>query len=218
MFTGRSVMRLAAAAVVAAMIGACAAGAGEPDDEGFVPLFNGKDLAGWKTTGNWTVQQDAVLALKPRPGERGWQRYGAYLWAEKPYGDFVLDLEYKIPKGGNSGVFVRVEDLKSPVSNGIEVQILDSHGKKEPLGQHDCGGVIGTVGPSRNMSKPAGQWNRMIVTCKGSQMQVALNGRQIIDLKLDTSAMKNRPLTGYVGLQDHGQPIWFRNIKIKQLD
>lgn len=202
--------------LLAAVLPAHAARAAE--DEGFVPLLNGKDLTGWKTKGNWVVEPEGVVALKPRPGERGWQRYDAYLWTEKPYADFVLDLEYKIPKGGNSGVFVRVRDLKSPVATGIEIQILDSHGKKEPLGAHDCGGVIGTVGPSKNMSKPAGQWNRMIVTCKKSLMQVKLNGQQIIDLKLDQSAMKDRPLTGYVGLQDHGQPIRFRNIRLKQLD
>jgi hypothetical protein len=95
--------------------------------------------------------------------------------------------------------------------------VLDSHGKTGRLGAHDCGGIIGTVGPSKNASKPAEQWNRMIVTCRGTRMQVSLNGEQIIDLQLDKSAMRNRPLTGYVGLQDHGQPIWFRNIRLREL-
>ena len=92
------------------------------------------------------------------------------------------------------------------------------HGKKGKLGPHDCGGVIMTVGPSKNMAKPAGEWNRMIVTCKGTHMQVELNGEKIIDLQLDKSAVRNRPLKGYLGLQDHGQPLWFRNIKIKELE
>jgi len=205
-----------AATLLVALIAACTA-ATAADDQGFVPLFNGKDLAGLVTKGNWIVEQQGVVALKPRPGERGWQRYDAYLWAEKQYGDFILDLEYKSPQGGNSGVFVRVGDADNPVSTGIEIQILDSHDKQGQLGAHDCGGVVGTAGPSKNMSKPAGEWNRMVVTCQGSRMQVALNGEQIIDLKLDESAAKNRPLTGHVGLQDHGQPIEFRNIKIKEL-
>ena len=115
-------------------------------------------------------------------------------------------------------MFVRVKDPASPVGSGIEVQILDSHGKPEPLGPHDCGGVIGSVGPKKNMALLAGQWNRIIVTCKGTRMQVELNGEGIIDLELDKSAVKNRPLSGYVGLQDHGQPIEFRNIRIKELD
>lgn len=206
---------LALGAFVVAAIGHSFANA---DDDGFVKLYNGKDLSGWQTSGNWLPQEDGTLKIEPRPGEKGWQRYDAYLWTKKPYGDFVFDVEYKHPKGGNSGVFVRVKDPKNPVNTGIEVQILDSYGKKEPLGHHDCGGVIRTVGPSKNMAKPAGEWNRMIVTCRKSHMKVELNGEQIIDLQLDESAMKDRPLEGYVGLQDHGLPMWFRNIRIKTLD
>ncbi len=187
-------------------------------DDGFVALYNGKDLTNFETEGNWIPEDDGVLSLQPRPGEKGWTRYGSYLWADKQYGDFIFDVEYKHPKGGNSGVFVRVKDPKNPVNTGIEVQILDSHGKKGKLGHHDCGGVIRTTGPSKNMAKPAGEWNRMIVTCKGSHMKVELNGEQIIDLDLADSAVKDRPLKGYVGLQDHGQLIWFRNIRIKPLD
>ncbi|MHC4175932.1 MAG: family 16 glycoside hydrolase [Planctomycetota bacterium] len=217
MSVNRSLTIVALASLVVVPIGAGTAAAAKPKDRGFVSLFNGKDLTGWNTKGNWIVEEGGVVTLKPRPGERGWQRYDAYLWAEKKYGDFILDLEYKIPKGGNSGVFVRVADLKEPVSKGIEVQILDSHGKKRKLGAHDCGGVISAVGPSKNTSKPAGQWNRMVVTCRGNRLLVELNGEQIVNLRLDTSAVKDRPPVGYVGLQDHGQPLSFRNVKIKEL-
>ncbi|NQT38211.1 MAG: DUF1080 domain-containing protein [Planctomycetes bacterium] len=215
MFGNRTVLLAALCFVVFGAVGT--ASAAEPDAQGFVSLFNGKDLTGLKTTGNWVVEEPGVVSLKPRPGERGWQRYGAYLWAPKKYTDFVLDLEYKIPPGGNSGVYVRVGEMTNPVGNGIEVQILDSHDKAGKLGPHDCGGIVSAVGPSKNMSKPAGQWNRMVVTCKGTRLQVELNGEQIIDLALDTSAVKSRPLSGYVGLQDHGQPLSFRNIRIKEL-
>jgi len=126
------------------------------EKEGFKPLFNGKNLDGWTTKGNWFVE-DGILRLQPRPGEKGWQRYDAYLWADKQYGDFVLDLEFKIQKGGNSGAFIRVKDRKNPVATGIEVQILDTHGKKN-VGPHDCGGVIGTVGPSKNMANRPRTW------------------------------------------------------------
>lgn len=180
-------------------------------------MFNGEDLSGWTTEGNWLVEEDGVLAIKPRPGETGWQRYDAYLWTEKKYDDFVLDLEYKHPKGGNSGVFVRVKDRTDPVDTGIEVQILDSYGK-EKLTAHDLGGVIGTQAPSQNMAKPAGEWNRMIVTCDENRMKVTLNGEQIIDLDLSDSAVSDRPMSGYIGLQDHGLPLWFRNIRIKELE
>jgi len=184
-------------------------------DDGFRPLFNGKNLDGWKTEGNWKVEKDGVIGLQPRDGEKGWTRYGSYLWTDKMYDDYVLDLEYKHVKGGNSGVFVRTGELKNPVDTGIEVQILDSHGNKGKLTHHDCGGVIRTIGPSKNMARPAGEWNRMIVTCKGHNLKVSLNGEQIVDISLDKTPMKDRPLTGYIGIQDHGEPFWVRNIRIK---
>ena len=184
--------------------------------DAFAPMFDGETLAGWKTTGNWVVEEDGVVALHPRPGEEGWQRYGAYLMTARKYKDFVLDLEFKIGKGGNSGVFLRVDDAMSPVATGIEVQILDTYGLENP-GHHDCGGVIGTVAPCKNMAKPAGEWNHYAITCQGNQLTVALNGEEIIDLELDQSAMKDKPAEGYIGFQDEAKPVWYRNVRIKEL-
>jgi hypothetical protein len=185
----------------------------------FKSLYNGKDLTGWKTTGNWLVQKDRSLLIQPREGEKGWQRYDAYLWSEKKYKDFVLDVEYAYPPGGNSGVYFRVGDLKDPVRKGIEAQILDSSKKAGPLTRHDHGGIIGTAAASKNMSRPPHEWNRMVVTCVGSHLQVELNGEQIIDTQLDEGAMKDRPLEGYIGFQDHGEPnnIRFRDIRIREI-
>ena len=205
-----------AVAAAASLMGGSALAGQAADDDGFVTLFNGKDLTGWETNGNWLVEEGGVLAIKPRPGERGWGRFKAYLWAEKAYGDFVLDLEFKIPKGGNSGVFVRVKDKNNPVRTGIEVQISDCHGKKR-VGAHDCGGVIGTVGPTKNMAKPAGEWNRMVVTCQGKRLAVEFNGEKVVDCDLSKTSRRDRPLVGHVGLQDHGGPLWFRNIRLKVL-
>jgi hypothetical protein len=213
----RNVPRIALAAAVLAVFGLTTLMAGDPAKG--KPLFNGKDLKGFQTKGNWMVEDDGVLTLKPRPDEKkgDWTKYGHYLWTEKKYGDFVLDLEYKHPKEGNSGVFVRTGDPVKPVDTGIEVQILDSFGKKDKLTHHDCGGIIKTQAPSKNAAKPAGEWNRMIVTCKGNNLQVNLNGEKIIDIDLSKGAMKHCPPTGHIGLQDHGEPIWFRNIKIQEL-
>jgi hypothetical protein len=174
------------------------------------------DLSKWETQGNWTQQENRVIAINPRPGEEGWKRFEDYLWAKKQYGDFKLELEYKIPEGGNSGVFVRVKDKDDPVETGIEVQINDVYGKEE-LGPHDCGGIIGTVGPDKNMAKPAGEWNKMIVTAVGKQLKVNLNGEQVVDVDLEGTSRSDRPMVGYIGLQDHGLPLEFRNITIKEL-
>lgn len=216
-FPIRLLVVFAAAAAAIGLIFLASAFGGEKEGGKFHKLFNGKDLTGWKTTGNWFVQEGGVLAIEPREGETGWKRYDAYLFAEKQFGDFILDLEYKHPPGGNSGVFFRVGDLADPVTSGIEVQILDSYGKEEPLTNHDLGGVIKTVAPSKNMAKPSGEWNRMIITCVASNLKVQLNGEQIVDVDLAETASKDKPLKGYLGLQDHGLPLWFRNIRIQEL-
>ncbi|REJ75787.1 MAG: DUF1080 domain-containing protein, partial [Planctomycetota bacterium] len=106
----------------------------------FKPLYNGKDLTGWQTTGNWLPQDDGSLLIQPREGEEGWQRYSDYLSSEKKYGDFVLDLEYAYPPGGNSGVYFRIGDLANPVDTGIEAQILDCSETEGELTNHDHGG------------------------------------------------------------------------------
>lgn len=191
--------------------------ADEARDDGFVEMFNGKDLSGWQTNGNWMIEEGNILTLKPREGEWGWQRFDDYIFTEKEYGDFILDLEFKFQPKGNSGVFMRVADPKDPVEKGFEVQILDTHGK-EKVGHHDCGGVIRTSGPSKNMVKPAGEWNHYTITLKGSHLTVVLNGEKIQDLDLAKGPMKDRPMTGHIGFQDEAKRVWYRNVRIKELD
>lgn len=184
---------------------------------GFKEMFNGKDLTGWQTTGNWIVEKDNVITLKPRPGESGWQRYDAYLATKKKYGNFELDLEFKFEPKGNSGVFMRIGDLKNHVDNGFEVQILDTHGK-EKFGHHDCGGVIRTSAPKKMVVKPAGEWNRYQITMIGSHLKVILNGELIQDLDLSKTDMKDRPMRGHISFQDEAKRIWYRNVRIKELN
>ena len=187
--------------------------------EDFTTIFDGKDLSKIKTTGNWKIQKDGSLYLDPRPGEKGWTRYGSYLWLKEDYKDFVFDFEYKHGKGGNSGLYFRIYDESDPTAHGFEVQILDCIGKKK-LGQHDLGGVIRTAGPLVNASKPAGEWNRMVVTMKEGKLSVVLNGKTVQD-KLDLAAKKpkNKKLAdaGKIAIQDHGQKFWVRNLKVKSL-
>jgi len=205
-----------AIAVTTMFFVASLAGAESGDADGFSPMFNGEDLTGWKTTGNWVVEDEGIVTLVPRPGETGWQRYDAYIMTDRKYKDFTIDLEFKIGKTGNSGVFFRVDDPLDPVETGIEVQILDTHGLENP-GHHDCGGVIRTAAPSKNMAKPAGEWNRYIITVQNERLTVILNGEQIHDLKLDESEMKDRPAKGYIGFQDEAKRVWYRNVRIKEL-
>ena len=186
------------------------------DKDGFVQMFNGKDLTGWQTNGNWVIEEGNVLTLKPREGEKGWQRYADYIATDRKYGDFILDLEFKFNATGNSGVFMRVGDLKNHVTSGFEVQILDTHGKKK-FGAHDCGGVIGTSAPAKMVVKPAGEWNRYTITLKDSHLKVIQNGVPIQDLDLSETKLSDRPAKGYISFQDEAKRIWYRNVRIKEL-
>ncbi|PHS03314.1 MAG: glycosyl hydrolase [Blastopirellula sp.] len=186
------------------------------DKDGFVQMFNGKDLTGWKTNGNWVIEEGNVLTLKPREGESGWQRYDDYIATDRKYGNFILDLEFKFNATGNSGVFMRVGDLKNHVTSGFEIQILDTHGKKK-FGAHDCGGLIGTSAPAKMVVKPAGEWNRYTITLKGSHLKVIQNGVPIQDLDLSETKLSDRPAKGYISFQDEAKRIWYRNVRIKEL-
>ncbi len=187
---------------------------------GWVNLLEGKDLtANFTTKGNWILGKDGAVALEPRPGEKGWQRYDAYLWAKKQYKDFECEFEYKVAKNGNSGFYFHVGDLASPVAKGIEVQLYDSASKPKDakLNDHDSGGIIPGIPPTKNAAKPAGEWNKMLVSVKGNKVTVELNGVLVNDVPLDHPKLKDRPSTGYIGFQDHGLPLWLRNIKVREL-
>ena len=189
------------------------------DDKSFTVIYDGKDLSKIKTEGNWEIQKDGSLHLTPRPGEKGWTRYGSYIWLKEKYADFVFDFEFKYAKGGNSGFYFRCGDEVDPTKSGFEVQILDSFGNEKKLGHHDMGGVIATGGPLVNASKPAGEWSRMTVTMKGDQLTVVLNGKLVQDINLAEKKPKNKTLhpKGGICIQDHGLPFTVRNLKVKAL-
>jgi len=184
----------------------------------WVTLLDGKDLKHWTTKGNWVLDKEGVH-LEPRKGESGWQRYDAYLWSTKQYQDFEIDFEYKVAKNGNSGFYFHVGDLKSPVATGIEVQIYDSASKKagSKLNDHDSGGIIPSFPPTKSAARPTAEWNRFLITCKGDNLTVKLNDEIVNEISLSDPKVKSRPKTGWIGFQDHGLPLWLRNIKIREL-
>lgn len=183
------------------------------------PLAGGDLKKHWTTTGNWKLDKEGVVALEPREGEKGWTRYDAYLWLNGEYKDFEIDFEYKVQKGGNSGFYFHVGDVKKPVETGIEVQIYDSgsKGADAKLTDHDSGGVIPGIPPTKNTAKPAGDWNRFQITVKGDTLTIMLNGEKVNEVDLKNDKLKNRPATGAIGFQDHGLPLALRKIKIKKL-
>ena len=185
----------------------------------WISPLEGKDLSKHcKTTGNWKLE-DGVATLTPRPGESGWTRYDAYLWINGEYQDFEAEFEYKVEKGGNSGFYFHVGDVKEPVATGIEVQIYDSGSKKpgEKLTDHDSGGVIPSLPPTKSAAKPAGEWNKFQITSKGDKVTIVLNGVTVNEVSLKSDPLKGRPATGAMGFQDHGLPLSLRKIRVRKL-
>jgi sugar phosphate isomerase/epimerase len=196
------------------------------------------DVTGWRDLvsadlsnctykeGSWEVE-DGVLTRKGTNSSR------EDIWTKERYGDFMLDLEFMVAEQTNSGIFFRTDNIHDPVQTGIEIQVFDSQ-KVEKPGTHDCGSVYDCLAPSKNMVKEPGEWNRCTLTCKANRIYVVLNGEQVIDMDLNewTEVGKNpdgsknkfkKPYkdmsrTGHFGFQDHGHPVWYRNIKVKPLD
>jgi hypothetical protein len=192
-------------------------------DKGFVQLFNGKDLAGWKQfagkQGVWMVE-DSIIVCKGDGG--GW------LGTEKEYGNFELKLEYRLQPGGNSGVYIRAPKSGHISRDGMEIQILDDlHPKYSKLDFYQyTGSIYHVVAPNKRATKPAGQWNAMTIRADGSDIKVWLNGHKIVDTDLerwraDLAIAKEHPglarKTGHVGLQSHTDRVEFRDLQIKDL-
>lgn len=196
---------------------------------GWILLFDGHSMAGWKTSSNQpskTAVRDATI------NPHGCGDY--MVIHEKMWSDFVLALDFKISKGCNSGIFVRTYPLtprpgKDVGFNGIEIAIDDT----ATAGYHDTGAIYDLVKPSKNAMKPHGQWNHIVITCDGPKLAVELNGHRVTHMDLDEwttpnrrpdgtehkfdIAYKDHPRFGYIGLQDHGAPCWYKNIRIKPL-
>jgi hypothetical protein len=194
--------------------------------EGWKLLFDGKTLNGWQLSkpGTWGVEDGAIARVSK----------GSYIWTENKYGNFILDLEYKVSPNCNSGIFFRVGDLKDPVQTGFEMQVIDPWGSPDQkTKKNSCGSLYDIIGPSSDMSKPVGEWNNAVVTCKDNIISVSLNSVKVLEIDLDkyttpnmnidgtknkfNTALKDFPRTGYIGFQDHGFPVWYRSVKIKNL-
>jgi hypothetical protein len=218
-------------AVLAILCASCS-GAASSGGEGFVPLWNGRDLSGWQAgpDNSWVIE-DGVLATKGRTD--GKEHNADYLWTRETYGDFILELEFKIPEQANSGIFFRTSDLKDPVYTGIEMQVANSYGREQLSRTGTAGAIYDCQAPSKNAVRKPGEWNQVRLTCRGSRIQVVLNGEQVVDMDLDRwteaqknpdgsknkfpRAMKDFARSGHIGLQDHGRPVWYRNLRIQRL-
>jgi hypothetical protein len=198
--------------------------AAEEKNGGFVPLYNGKDLTGWEghngSTTGWKAEGE-ILSCEGKGA--GWLR------TTKMYSDFVLRIDWRIPKHGNSGVGLRFPHKGDPAHEGMEIQILDDsaeefQGKKLKDAQH-TGGIYYQAAAKQGVAKPPGEWNSYEITCLGPHVKVVLNGQVVNDVMLDhfTKAegpykpLAERPQIGYIGMQNHNTRVEFRKIELKDL-
>ncbi len=187
--------------------------------EGFEPLFNGKDLTGWKVNkgGKMEVWGAEKGLLYVEGGGGGW------LMTEKEYGDFEVRLEFKLPKMGNSGVGLRAPMEGDPAYAGMEIQLLDDENYKGLKEWQYTGSIYGVVAPSKRVTKPAGEWQQMRIVAKGRKVMIEVNGTPVVDANLDDHKDSNKAhpgLTrekGHLGLQSHDGRVEFRNLYVKPL-
>jgi hypothetical protein len=180
--------------------------------EGFVPLFNGRDLSNW-----WVFGDNPNGFHVSECGEIEWQEAGAAaLLSAKRYGDFVLRLEYKLIPGGNSGIFLRAPRAARQSKIGMEFQLHGDAGA--PVSDDGTGAIYTVVPPLVNPAKPGLQWNQLEITLQGDHIRGILNGELVQHLDLSQGEeLPHRLRRGFIGLQDHDNYVAFRNIRIKEL-
>lgn len=193
-------------------------------------LFDGSSAAAWQTMNR---PADAPLKWRIEGDVLAWRKGAGHLISREVFGDFELELEWKISPAGNSGVMFRAApDTEKPWQSGPEIQLLDNagHGNgKNPL--TTSGAVYALYRPDRAAERPVGEWNRLRLLVVGSRLQVWMNGERIHDLDMAGADWRARVAnskfapfpdfarspTGRLILQDHGNPIWFRHIRIREV-
>ncbi len=193
-----------------------------PDTTGWKDLIS-PDLSNTVAPGKWELK-DGILVAKDHDT----------LWTKDSYGDFILDLDFKVEKESNSGIFLRSGNIKDVLS-ALEIQVHDSaDGSKYGM----VAAIYDAMPPSKSMAKPVGEWNHFTITCKGPLVSVVFNGTEVIKANLDNwpaagknpdgtpnkfkKALKDYARSGPIGLQGlHGKaqaPVYYRNLKIKVLE
>ncbi|MGD9648455.1 MAG: DUF1080 domain-containing protein [Pirellulales bacterium] len=190
------------------------------EDDDWKPLFNGKDLTGWKAIDGpadaWKVI-DGNLSCSGGGG--GW------LSTTEEYANFEIALEFRVPPGGNSGVFLRSPHQGNPAYAGMEVQVLDDGADeyKNLQPAQYCGSVYGIAAAMPRVTKKPGDWQTMRIVCDRRRVKVWINGTQVVDTNLDEhldQAAEHpgiKRTTGYLGLQNHGSQLDYRKLRIREL-
>lgn len=210
--------------------------------EGWVLMFDGKTTDGWRgynltafPENGWVVEEGTLKVIGSSKGEAGG---GGDLLFDKKFRNFELSLEWKVSEGGNSGIFYLAQEIPGePVwKSAPEMQILDNEKHPDAKlgvdGNRAAGSLYDLIPGDLNAVKPAGEWNKVkILVYKGTVVHY-VNGKQVLEYHLwtedwkkmvlnskfkDYDAFLNTAEEGFIVLQDHGDDVWFRNIKIKEM-
>jgi Domain of Unknown Function (DUF1080) len=187
---------------------------------GFTPIFDGKTLDGWQGAVADYEVKDGAIVCKPKKGGN--------LFTKKEYTNFVAQVEFKVPPGGNNGLALRYPGTGDPSITGLcEVQILDDtaaqYAKLDP--RQYCGSVYGVFPVARGYTRPVGEWNVIQTTVDGTKVSVEINGNLVVsgDTAEVKEFMRKTPHTGitatkgFFGFAGHSDPVEFRNVRIKEL-
>lgn len=204
--------------------------------QGWQLLFNGRDLTGWRSfsggapSSSWVVR-DGALVLTADSG----RMTGSDLVTAGSYGAFELTLDWKVEKGGNSGVLYlarNVPPTKQIYETGLEMQVLDDAGHPDgKIPSHRAGALYDLTVPPAGVARPAGSWNHARLRVEPGRVRQWLNGKLTADVAFGDDSWRKRvagskfasmPLfgtfpSGVIGLQDHGDPVAYRNIKLRVL-
>jgi hypothetical protein len=196
---------------------------------GFTLLFNGTSLDGWRG-----YKAEAVPAgWKAMRGELVRDGAGGDLMTKEQFADFELRLEWKISKGGNSGIMFRVgTDAEYPWATGPEFQVLDNGGHKDGQSPLTAAGSNYAVhAPVKDVTRPVGEWNDARLIVRGMHVEHWMNGVKLLEYEIGSADWEKRVKAskfgempgygrlprGYIALQDHGDAVAYRNIRIRKL-
>jgi hypothetical protein len=197
-------------------------------------LFDGKSTAAWRgylkdgfPEAGWTVEPDG--SLRVHKGSKAGD-----LVTRKQFGDFELAFEWKVAEGANSGILYRFPEIagKPAYHNAFEYQLLDDAKHKDgALPNHRVAALYDLYPTEGAAAKPVGQWNEARIVAKGSVLEHWLNGKRVVTCDLRSDDYKQRfakskfatwegfgtHAKGHIGLQEHGDDVWFRNIRVREI-
>ena len=209
---------------------------------GWKLLFDGRSTSGWHNFGkssigsSWKIDQGALYLDATRRADGHWQADdGGDILTKETFENFELRLEWKIGPCGNSGIMYNVvesKDYQYPWQTGPEMQVLDNACHPDAaFEKHRAGDLYDLIACSYETVRPSGQWNSVRIIVNNGKVQHWLNGRKLVEFEMFTPAWQQliagskfrdmpgfgQSRRGHIALQDHGDPVWYRNIKIRPL-